>query len=82
MRFSTKKVGLDDRLSLADTKAQSALNIFEQAADELDAAALEAREVKQEAETQVLDLTFVRDEAFRRQSYFSAKAESIREFLK
>lgn len=77
-----RKVGLEDRLSQADIKARGALDVFEQAALDLEAAAEAADRVLIEAEAEVQRLTALRDEAFRQSAAHMTKADRIREFSK
>lgn len=76
-----KKRTLEGLLNVADTKAQSALSVFEAAAQELDAAADQLAEVGNEAEVERLRAQEVRDEADRKRVAYVAKAGKIRELF-
>lgn len=80
MRKQSKRT-LEGRLGVANTKAQGALDIFEAAAQQLDAVAEEAHEVVVDAETEVMRLREVRDSAFRQSADNKAKASKIRELF-
>lgn len=77
-----RKLSLEDRLSRADVSARSALDVFEQAAIDLETAAQAAQAVVDEAETEVVRLRLVRDDAFRRVALHQSKADKIRELVK
>lgn len=81
MKIRRKNPGLEGRLSEADTRARGALDVFEQAAREMELAAEQAEEVKTDAEVRVMELTQVRDSAFRQATAHKSKAQKIREFL-
>lgn len=72
---------LEHRLASADADAMAALEVFEQAAEDLDNAAAAAAEVKKEAEAEVQRLTALRDSAYRTEVAYGAKATKIREFF-
>jgi len=76
-----RKKSLEGRLNVAGTRAQGALDIFEAAAQELDAAAQEAHEVVVDAEVEVMRLREVRDSAYRQTVDNKAKASKIRELF-
>lgn len=76
-----KKRGPEARLNIAQQRGQTALGLFEAAAVELEEAAAEAGEVTNEVEVEVVRLTTVRDDAYRKSAAFSAQAERIREFI-
>lgn len=76
-----KKQTLEGRLNVADSKAQSALGVFEAAALELDAAAEALVEVGDAAEVERMRAQAVRDEADRKRVAYVAKASKIRELF-
>lgn len=81
MKIRKKGQGLSGRLDQADVRARGALDVFEQAAREIELAAAEANEVKEEAEVRAMELQEVRDSAFRRATYHQSKADKIRELF-
>lgn len=82
MKIRRKSPGLEGRLNEADTRARGALDVFEQAAREMELAAEQANEVKTDAEVRVMELTQVRDSAFRQAVNHQSKADKIRELFK
>jgi hypothetical protein len=82
VRNRNKNVSLEDRLSRADISARSALDVFEQAAIDLETAAQAAQAVVDEAESEVMRLRMVRDDAFRRVALHQSKADKIRDLVK
>lgn len=76
-----KKRTLEGLLTVADTRAQGALSVFEAAAVELEVAAEALREVGDEAEVERLRAQEVRDEADRKRVAYVAKAGKIRELF-
>lgn len=84
MKFRKKEPSaptFEERLAEVTYKTEGALSIFEQAANELDAAAETAEAVVQESELEVLRLRELRDSAFRQKTHAAAKASTIRELL-
>lgn len=79
MRSKTKT--LDGRLEVAQTKAQGALDVFEVAAQKLEAAADELKTVGDAAEVERLRAQEVRDRADQQRVAYSAKASKIRELF-
>ena len=70
------------RLTAATVRSESALSLFEQAAEELETAAAEARVVADEAHAEGLVLLAVRDDADKHARTATEKAQKIREFIK
>lgn len=81
MRKKKQTPTLAVRLAAADSDAMHALEVFEETAAALDAAAEAAGDVKQEAEAEVQRLTALRDSAYRTEVAYAAKANKIREFF-
>lgn len=77
MRSKTKT--LEGRLVVAQQQAQSALDVFEVAAQKLDAAAEDLAALGDEAEVQRLKAQEVRDNADRQRVSLLAKAKKLRE---
>jgi hypothetical protein len=76
-----KKLTLEGRLNVAETQAQSALGVFEVAAQRLDAAAEALTEVGDAAEVERMRAQQVRDEADKKRVAYVAKASKIRELF-
>lgn len=68
------------RLTAASIRAESALSLFERAAVELEAAAVEARTVADAAHEEAHNLFVIRDDADRAARNATDKAAKIREF--
>ena len=77
-----RKKTFEDRVNAADTRGRNALDVFEYAATELEAAASAAFAVVQEAEAAVVRLREVRDTAFARHAAHADRAAKIRELVK
>lgn len=69
------------RAERAQAEAVAALGVFEVAAQKLDAAADQLKEVGDEAEVQRLEAQRVRDEADRQRVAVTAKAAKLRELF-
>ena len=80
MRNRQKKT-LEGRLEVAQSKAQNALSVFEQAALGLESTAEELHELGNEAETERLKAQEVRDNADRQRVALLAKAKQLRELV-
>jgi hypothetical protein len=72
---------LQGRLTVAQAEAQSALDVFEVAAQRLDVAADQLAEVGNDAEVRRLEAQQVRDDAERQRVAVTAKAAKIRELF-
>ena len=77
-----RKKTFEDRVNAADTRGRNALDVFEYAATELEAAADAAFAVVQEAEAEVVRLREVRDEAYRQHATHAERAARVRELVK
>jgi hypothetical protein len=82
VRIRKQEQGFEARLSSADIAARGALDVFEKAALDLEAAADAADAVVAEAEAEVVRLRSVRDLAYSQVAKHRAKADKIREFAK
>lgn len=76
-----KNKTLEGRLTVAQTRAQGALDVFEGLAQQLEAAADELVEVGDAAEVERLRAQEVRDTAERQRVAYTAKASKIRELF-
>ena len=76
-----RRKSLQGRLEVAKTQAQNALDVFEVAAQGLEATAEELLALGDEAEVQRLEAQEVRDNADRQRVALLAKAKKLRELV-
>lgn len=80
--MARKQKTFEDRVSAADIRAVNALDVFEAAAQELEAAADAAARVVVEVEDEVVRLRNVRDSAYAQQAAHEDRAEKIRALVR